>query len=464
MSGHAQSKFGLLVSFALLLFQTQGVELPVSYQIPSPLIASDEEWVVSVYQDADLTIGRQHRTDKESFIRQAQQGNPNWTGAYTYLTSDRTDGDLAKYQRLGRPIWDIRTAEPIQEGKWYRNRNFDEIKFSVKNLSVNLERGSEDRKIQGLQAKHYICRVTYDFTKIDEDRGDHTEKEVQSRRDFWFAPSMPFSRVQMIPLIENNHDFVNYAEPRIQEGIYAQLRSKFEQLGMLMKTRLQYGGDPLELGIESLNPHSEPIDTSGITAIPAIPESQVSLAMGPLFLAEMLHGSVPEGGNATLQFEGDQWNPALDIDAGAGFRVMGNGDFSIAATFQTEEGVKGIFALLRPIHGRPETGTYGVTRKWTGDQLKALDQDELRDYAEDFQIFALVDRGESLKVYTQAMGGSVELTESSESQLKGRFDLDMETLTIVGKGEDQTQKLKGEFQAVKGLKGRLRSRVGRLIE
>lgn len=444
------------------LAEAASPELPVSYRINSPLVVSDESWVVSVYQKGDLAAARQHRADQPGLAEQAAAGEVDWGRAYTYIAGEATGGRLAKHQSLGMDIWQVAERAALEPGVLYRQESRGDLRWSVENLELSFEPGGEAARVAGLRARHYVLEVSYDFRRVEDGEGGEKRERVRSRRDFWFAPALPFSPVQLLPLHIHGSTFVNFAPARVQRTILARLENRMRELGMLVRTRLELGGEQYDLEVSRLE--SAPcLALAGLRSMPVIPKSKVAAVQGPLFLAEMLQGSLPGGGEARLSFARGEGQPPLEVSGAAGYALMDSGDLVIASVFGGGGGPEGMLLLLRPHHGLAQAGRHPAARRKPREQLRRLSAAELKEYAKGFQAFALLRDAEGLTAYTGALEGRVNIEAGGEKRLQGSCELTMESLTVVGEGPSGAQKVAASFQAPPGLEVRLQSPASRLL-
>lgn len=434
--------------------------LPISFSINSPLIISDTPWRVDVYQDDELSVARQHQANKQELYSRAQAGKVNWDVSSTFIAGDPTGNRLAKYQNIGRDIWQIRELRDLQQGHLYTNETFEEIQWSVNDLVLSLRRGTEDETINGVETLHYVLQTTYSYTTVDRDENERKQKEITAQRDFWFAPTFPFSPLHLLPLHLSGSTFVTHAPDRVQEAIYQRLEKRFRQYGMLMRTRLELGGEKYTIEVSDLK-RIQDLDLAKVLDMPIIPESKVGAVAGPLFLARMLDDSMPEEGEMNITF--GSGNGQTKVAGKAAFDVMETGDLAIASTFTTASGLEGLLVLMRPVLGMVESGEHVITPRRENEVLKNMSPEQLLEHASAFQAFALVDDEKSLKVYTDAVEGNVTIESIDGDYLSGTFTVQMNVLKVIGGSGEQRERVTGTFTAVKGLDARLRSPASRYL-
>ena len=120
----------------------------------------------------------------------------------------------------------------------------------------------------------------------------------------------------------------------------------------------------------------------------------------------------------------------------AGFQAGEAGDLALALTFESASGDSGYLFLVRPYHGRPDTGIYDVVGKRDNDALEQLSEGELKAHAENFQVVGLI-KGEQRKtaIVGETAAGQVEITANDEERLTSRMDLALEALAVGADGQ-----------------------------
>ena len=121
----------------------------------------------------------------------------------------------------------------------------------------------------------------------------------------------------------------------------------------------------------------------------------------------------------------------------------------LALTFESASGDSGYLMLVRPYHGLPATGVYDIVGKRDKDTLQQLSTDELKAYAEGFQIVGLIEGADRLTaIVGQTAAGQVEISASDEQRLAGRMELDLEALAVDADGQSVDIQTEAEFEAV----------------
>lgn len=429
-------------------------KLPVSYTITSPLVASDDRWQVTVYQSEELAIARHHMKKTSVTIEDLLS-----SGARMYIAGEPTNGMLGKYQNVGRSAWQVRTLRSVKENEQYENKRFDEIKWSVKNLNINMKRGSDDQTVASLDAEHYIVTISYDYFKDDTEDDDKGEtKTITATRHFWFHKNLPFSPVQLLPLHTTNYTFANMAPERIHEAIYKELRKDLEGKGMLVQTRLESAGKTHTITIQDIK-ETKQLDLTPVLSMPVLDEANVQAVQGPLFMAKMLNDSKPPKGNAQLTLtEGGK-----EISSHAGYKVSGMNDFVIAMPFKTKEGQEGMLLLMRPYHGMPEAGSYKTTGLVSKEELKKLAKNKLIDRARHFQVIGVLEFKEQLTVFTEGTGGEITLKKIANNTIDGSFSIKANFKNLTGERNSGNRHIKGNFHATQGMAGYFRSPTSMLL-
>lgn len=463
----------ILLTIAAPLASAAPESLPILYAINAPFYYQ-EPHTITVHQTAGLSVGVANPADQSAF-RETESGGK--TMAYTgvpYASGPRTGGQLAKGQRLNRWYFRINEPQPLEEGRHYsqlidppgpRDESYKR-EWWIENLSVDWVRGEEDGKVAGLETRHYTLTVSYDYRRIDHDDGERTEERVESRRDFWFAERFPFSPLQMLPLqIGNDQRFVCFCSKggeRVNQAVYVRLKDKLHSAGMLVRSRLETNDGPVT--VEVSEPKAAPdMDMTHYAGWPAIPESQDRVAAGALVLAEMLSQAPAGKGSAAIRFDTSRSVPlALKADS-SHFRVNEIGDLAIASVFNDGEGAEGMLMLMRPHHGSPGPGRFDTAAQASTETLQAMSTEALKAQAQSYQALAVIEQGDSLTVYASTDTGSVTIDDVSDESVAGSFALTMNAIDTFGDGSVQQREVSGEFEAVTGLKARMRSPTSRLL-
>lgn len=447
--------------------------LPVLYEINAPFYYQ-EPHTVTVHQTDELSIGVANPSDTSPF-RESKEGAKTLKYAdVPYAAGPRTGGQVAKGQRLNRWYFRINDSESLEVGKHY-TRMYDppgprtepyKREWWVENLSVDWSRGAADAEVAGLKAKHYTLRVAYDYHRINHDDGEKIEEKVESQRDFWFTERFPFSPLQMLPLqIGNDQRFVCFCSQggeRVNQAVYSRLQDELRDSGMLVRTRLVANQGTTTVEVSDIRTAPE-LDMTHYAQWPAIPASQDRAAAGALFLAKMLSDAPPGKGRAEVAFDTGSDAPlAIQADSSY-FKLNEVGDLAIATVFNEGEGPEGMLMLMRPHHGVPEPGTFDSGAQVSTEVLKAMPTEALKAQAERYQALAVVEQGDALTIYASTDEGRVTIDEASDQSVSGSFELTMDAVNTFGDGSVQKRTVTGQFEAVTGLKARVRSPTAQLL-
>lgn len=435
--------------------------LPVRYSLSSPLYGSGD-LVVRLHQTQSLTYARVMAADGGDLHERVQAGELNLAANNSYIAGDRTGGRLGKFQNMGRPVYQISDGAGLETGKRYPDPDSDGVEWRVSDLDVSLQRGNGDRTVAGLEAQHYVLRVSYRHERFEPGSDDPRTERIESRRDFWFARSLPFSPAQLLPLQLANSRFVTYGPDRIQDGIYARVADRMRAAGMLVRTALDHRGKAVTVTVEDLA-GAPALDLAALNDAPLVPESVADAAIGPLFMSRMMADRMPEGGQGSLTFSRTDGGDPLDVTGRSAYTVADSGDTAIVQTFRTEDGARGMFMLMRPHLGKPSAGTYGTAERLHRAALEAMPTDRLRARANDFQALGVLEDERGLTVFTSAVDGEVVLMPGEGEGLTGRLSLTMESLSAFD-GTIGQQQVVGSFESVPGLEMRMRSPTSRLLD
>jgi hypothetical protein len=311
--------------------------------------------------------------------------------------------------------------------------------------------------------------LSYDYHRIDHDDGERLDETVESKRDFWFAEALPFSPLQMVPLrVINDYRYLCYCSPaggRINDVVDARLEDELRDAGMLLRTRRYSDGEPGDVVEISGLRSAAGMQLDPYRQLPVIPASRETPAVGALLLQEMLADAPAEGaGTADVSFGASPGGPAPAFSGVSWFRVNPAGDFAIANVLTTDSGAEGLLLLMRPYHGLPQAGSYSTRAQPERKELESLELEALKERARYFQVVGLVEDGEELTIYTGTGEGEIMITNSAEERIEGEFSLAMDAIDTFGSGEVECAVVTGQFGANDGLKARMRSVLGRLIE
>ncbi|MEQ8515266.1 MAG: hypothetical protein RIC38_06655 [Chromatocurvus sp.] len=449
-------------------------ELPVLYHFNSPLYDSGE-WTVSVYQTGDFSVAVHTPADVSAVVQGEGKAAMLQSQGPAYAAGERTGHMLAKGQRLNRHYFRIEERQPLETGKRYsemvdpagpRGSPYQR-EWWIEDLSLNWERGDGDREINGLSTKHYVLTLSYDYHRVDHDDGERFDRNVESRREFWFADALPFSPLQMLPLrIINDYRYVCFCSPggrRVNDFVDARLEDRLRSAGMLVRTRFEEGDETVT--IEASGMRSEPaLQLGRYRQWPVIPASRETPAVAALMLHEVLADAPAEGaGQAEVRLGSAQGDAALDLSGTSWFRVNPQGDFAVANIVATDDGAKGMLLLMRPYYGRPDPGSYSTRAQPEQEELEALDLESLKEQASHFQVVGLLERDDELIIYASTGEGDISITGSDGEHIEGEFSLGMDAIDTFGNGSIEQVVVEGQFGANEGLRARMRSRLGRLI-
>ena len=435
-------------------------ELPIAYSLKFPFSGYDgSRRVRDVHQTTGLSVAATRKPDEPGLHEQAAQGEIEWHDIRAYYTGPRTQGRIAVYENdhaemLDNPEYRFLVEQPLEAfepGKPYRYRS---RQWQAGELEIDFRRGDKDASIAGLDAKHYVATLSFDH---DFDVGDETPgQRFQFRRDFWFAPALPYSRLQTRHL--GQHQFLDASDERLKaaagrlnDAVLARLEPRMREAGMLVKSRIERGDETIVTAIQNLR-SAPTLDTQPVAETPVLRSwDQYMSLLEPLFGQRQLSANPPSGGESKLMLPATPGHEAEQASGKAGFQVAEAGDLALALTFESASGDDGYLLLVRPYHGRPDTGTYDVVGKRYGDELKQLSENELKAHAENFQVVGLI-RGEQrlTAIVGETAAGQVEITASDDERLTGRMDLDMEALAVDADGQSVGIQIGAEFEAVSG--------------
>lgn len=475
-----RSGYRAFLALVLALFATHAQAasapgLPLLYSFNSPLYDSDE-WTVTVYQTDDFSVAVHTPADVSAVAEREGEAATLQGRGPAYAAGERTGHLLAKGQRLNRRYFRIEERQTLEQGRHY-TENVDppdprkssyQREWWIENLSVDWKRGPDDGEIAGLSANHYVLTLSYDYHRVDHDDGERTDEKVQSTREFWFAEALPFSPLQMLPLrVINDYRYVCYCDfggRIVNDVVDARLEDELRDAGMLLRTRFESGGELITIEASNLRSDAD-IQLDRYRQWPVIPSSRETPAVGALMLHDMLANAPADGaGTADVGLAATPEGPVQALSGTSWFRVNPAGDFAVANILATGDGAEGMLLLMRPYYGRPDTGTYSTRPQPEQAELEALDLEALRERAGYFQAVGLVERGDELTIYTGTGEGEIVITSSSDERIQGEFSLEMDAIDTFGNGKVERAVVTGRFHANDGLRARMRSALGRLIE
>ena len=432
--------------------------LPVAYTMNAPFVFGGGQSVVTVYQGKDIAVAQRHTGSEPDFFQLAAKGHVNWAGGRIYIDGARTDGRLAHARKMAGRLFVVpHSKESFQEGKRYPNPDFDNLAWSAKHLSVSFRRGSDDTTVAGLEAHQYIARISYDFTRFDSDSGEKKHRHVRVRREFWFAPALSFSPLQLLPLSMAHRAFTDGDPQKLADAVYARLKGKMQAQGMLVRARLGSGTDAIVIQVADLL-KAPALDAGSLEHAPVVPSARMGDAEMPLFMYGMLQKRGPRAGSFTATL-----NKGRSMSGQAGFTLSSTNDLVLAATFTGDNGAKGMLVLLRPCHGLPSPGRYAMAPVRKTSALRAMSQKQLQAYARKYQVFVVVQAADGLTVLKSAGSGHVTISKAGDKHLAGRFRLSARPVVTPVAGSGGKQRISGKFDAAGGLDLPLRSKTARLL-
>lgn len=431
-------------------------DLPVAYTLEWPFLGGDTEYVLDVHQTEGLSVAATRKSDEPGLYQQAEQGGIDWPDLWAYYTGPRTEGRIASYETDHASIMDdpgyvFLVEQPLADfepGRAYGQRSRP---WRASDLEIDFRRGDDDATVAGLDAQHYVATLAFDY---DFDTADEAEgQRLEFRRDFWHAPALPYSRLQVRHLdqhlfVDASNDRLKPAAERLNDAVLARLEPQMREAGMLVRTGLKHGDHNVVTEIRNLR-SAPALDMQPVADTPLLrTRDQYMSLLEPLFGFRLLDSNPLPGGESSVKLAAAHSHEAAQAGGKAGFQIGEAGDLALALTFENAEGDPGYLFLVRPHFGRPAAGTYGVVGKRKA--LEEMSRSELRDYAGNFQVVGLISRGEDrLTAFTgETAGGQVEITESSDRRVTGRMTLDLESLAAYDDGATTTIRVSAEFDAV----------------
>ena len=452
-----QSLIFTIVALPALTLAAPPNELPIAYTLKFPFLGDGSGYVLDVHQTEGLSVAATRKPDEPGLHARAAEGDIEWHDIWAYYTGPRTQGRIAVYENdhanmLDNPEYRFlveQRLETFEPGKPYGLRQ-----WQVGELEIDFRRGDKDTTIAGLDAEHYIATLAFDH---DLDASDETPAEhFEFQRDFWFAPALPYSRLQTQHLgqhlfFDASDDRLEYAAGRLHDAVLARLEPRMREAGMLVKTRIEHGDETIVAAIQNFR-RAPALDMQSVGETPLLRSwDQYMSLMEPLFGQRQLNANPPSGGESELMLPATPGHEAERASGKAGFQVAEAGDLALALTFESASGDDGYLFLVRPHHGRPDTGTYDVAGKRYRNELRQLSEGELKAYAKNFQVFGLIKGEQRLTAFaSETAAGQIEITASDDERLMGRMDLDLQALAVDADGQSVGVQIGADFEAVSG--------------
>ncbi|MEQ8558996.1 MAG: hypothetical protein RIB03_11825 [Henriciella sp.] len=447
-----------------------GPVLPIAYQYDLPYPKTDgDPKIVTVRHNAEgLSIAHIHPASEDTPLMSDDPDDFDLSSSAMFLAGPATDGRIVSPEPIAGGVLVKESPVTLEEGQRYADGEVydpeldgEMASWSIEDLETSFAPRDDDRVIAGLEAEHHQLTVSYNLTRYDRDGEVRDQQTVSSTRDFWFAKSLPYSPLQIIPNVYDSAYFTTSGIEVLDEAIHELVADDMRDLGAVVA---QEGEGPAGLaGISAISrvEAAEAFLPETLAEIPVLPVEQADVMLGALFVTEMLKESerIPEGGRLNLSI-----GPDLSVDTGrAAWREMSNGDFGIA--LYPEEGTaKGsVLLLMRPVNGTPDAGIYDVTRAMNRSALSEMDEAELEAYANKFQPMGMVRRDGQDFVVIDFKAGNVTIDESSDGKISGSVDATLKLVAIDGSGETALFDVTGDFMAVEGLDARFRSPVARVM-
>ena len=429
-------------------------DLPIAYTLKFPFLGDGNSRVLDFHQTSGLSVAAVHKADEPGLHARAAEGEIEWHDIWAYYTGPRTQGRIAVYENdhanmLDNPEYRFLVEQPLEAfepGKPYGLRQ-----WQAGELEIDFRRGDKDATIAGLDAEHYVATLAFDH---DSDAGDETPAEhFEFQRDFWFAPALPYSRLQTQHLgqhlfLDAADERLEYAAGRLNDAVLARLEPQMREAGMLVKTRIERGDETIVAQVQNLR-RPRALDMEPVAETPLLRSwDQYMSLLEPLFGQRHMSANPPPGGESNLKLPGADGHGAEQASGKAGFQVTEADDLALALTFESASGDSGYLMLVRPYHGLPATGAYDIVGKRDKDTLQQLSTDELKVYAEGFQIVGLIEGADRLTaIVGQTAAGQVEISASDDERLAGRMELDLEALAVDADGQSVDIQTEAEFEA-----------------
>lgn len=457
--------FTMLI-LAVAVIRAPAIQASAIVEYPFMCPSCSEEKSISVRYAADGTsVLEMHDRGKLPLIDPSNESSKYLPGAW--IAGPMTDFHAGRIQRwddeIGTNFIEVRKSPALRLGARYVDNRLTEAgkpaekeSWSIENFSVSVTQGDDDRAIQGHEADHLVARLTYTRNEHDQSGAETKSEKKTLEYDLWMSDALPFSPLPFeYEPFKGNH-VPPYTPGPIEDLLVAELTPKLEDHGALVRAAISDGSERIVFEMtDSRDAPSMPLDK--FKSLPVVSGEQVDAFAGPLFIASLLRGDmVSEGKNASINIEG------RELAAVSEWKVNKAGDLAIVLAAKEEN--TSVF-LVRPIRGRPDAGTYAMTRRPDSRRLRTMSQAAIKDHASKFQIYGIV-QGETLPtVLTGSSGGEVVVNESSESVIAGEAGVSASALATESLSDPRTVQVKLSFDARSGLEDfRFRSNESRVVD
>lgn len=439
---------GIGIEFGSAKAAAESAVLEYPFVCPS----CSEERTLSLRYGADATsVVEAHDSAVTPQIDPSNDGSRYLPGEW--IAGPMTDSRAGRIQHwegeIGTNFIEVRRSPPLRQGVRYVNNRLEEAEtpatrdsWSIEDVNVSIAQGDDERTIQGFATEHVIAHLTYVRNEYDKAGAESSSEDIALQYDLWMAPALPFSPLPLeYEPFKGNH-VPPYTPGPVEDRLIAELTEKLEGRGALMRAEIGQGGEAVAVEVSSVS-EAPDLPMQKFDTLPVVYAEQVSQFAGPLFIASLLRGDMVRGeSNASMNIGGAEQAAVSE------WKVNDSGDLVIVLASRQEN--TSLF-LARPIQGKPDTGTYAMTRRPDSRRLRSMDEAAMDEHSRQFQIYGIVQGRTLPTVVTGVRDGNVVIEQVDGEVIAGEVMASVSALPTDAPSEPQPLELNLSFEARQGL-------------
>ena len=451
-NGKKRSLGVLLLVMGIGLGSAQAAAVSTVLEYPFVCPSCSEERTLSLRYGVDGTsVVETHDSADTPQIDPSNDGSRYLPGEW--IAGPMTDARAGRIQHwegeIGTNFIEVRRSPPLRQGVRYVNNRLEEAdipatqkSWGIEDISVSVVRGDDNRTIQGFDTEHVIARLTYVRNEYDKAGAESNSEETTLEYDLWMAPALPFSPLPFEYEPFKGNRVPPYTPGPVEDRLIAELTEKLEGRGALMRAEIGQGGEAVVVEVSSMSEATD-LPMQKFDTLPVVYAEQVSQFAGPLFIASLLRSDMVRGeSNASMDIGGAEQAAVSE------WKINDAGDLVIVLASRQEN--TSLF-LARPIQGKPDTGTYEMTRRPDSRRLRSMDEAAMDEHTRKFQMYGIVQGRTLPTVVTGALDGNVVINQADEKVIAGEVAASVSALPTDSPSEPRPLELKLSFEASKGL-------------
>lgn len=458
----------LMLFFIFLMSMTtaaaQQIEPPMMYQFPYLCPSCNEEMAMSIRVSSNGTSIIETHSISTTPVVDPEYDDSEWVQG-TQISGPVTNGRIGIIKdweaEIGTIFIEVREEFLPEMGIRYVDEeltkaveNSEESSWSVDNLTVNVENSGQRDTIEGHSSTMYDVNISFIKSDFNSDGQVISENDISYQYQLWLSEELPFTPLpfQYEPFKENH--IPPYNLKPINDLVTSVIIDKVKNKGGLVKSKLLFENEEWTVGIKNVRT-TPPVPMYKYQNLPVVSSSQVDNFAGPLFIVSMLRdGELKDMGSGTIKFG------HRELPARSSWKVNEAGDLVIVVTAEDENSS---FFLVRPLKGKPDEATFDVTNRPESSVLMSMNEEELAEHSNNFQLFGLVAEDTFPTTISGFQSGSVTIDTAGDEIITGRVSGEVLALSTAQLSESRSISFEISFTSESGLENfRFRSPESRV--